>query len=179
MDFIQNIKKFLKLQSLNWTGEIILGKEKDFRPATLEDFSKLQDMDFRINFGTDGEVALSMEIDLINFKINGETFDIVYTCYAGDNEENKSLCEERDLSTEWVKYQLKQNGLVYNTMLRKKCEEEKLKIQEETKRKEKQLERKIKYLKRSIDKTKENSNREITKLEYYENLAKEIELSTN
>ena len=108
---VENIKEFLKAKGLNWTGDILTRRKKDFRPATAEDFKNLDVADYLIDFGEDGEIALSIEIDEITFKIYGETFDIGYEKYAGDNKEIKKIIkrfEDKDFSKDFMyKSQLK------------------------------------------------------------------------
>ncbi|MBR4998852.1 MAG: hypothetical protein IKY10_03130, partial [Clostridia bacterium] len=104
---VENIKEFLKAKGLNWTGDILTRRKKDFRPATAEDFKNLDVADYLIDFGEDGEIALSIEIDEITFKIYGETFDIGYEKYAGDNKEIKKIIkrfEDKDFSKDFIKF---------------------------------------------------------------------------
>lgn len=165
---VENVKAFLKELGLNWKGSIITHREKDFRPATEEDFKFLGNADYLIDFGKDGEIAISIEIDEITFKIYGESFDLAYTCYAGDNEKNLKLIrklEDKDFSNEWIKFQLKKSGLVYAAALRLKCLEKKQKINEESERKQKQYRRKIEYLNRCIEKNENARIRECNEIE--------------
>ena len=171
---VENVKEFLKSKGLNWTGDIIR-KGKNFRPATIEDFKNLEMADYLINFGNDGEIALTIEIDDITFKIYGESYDIAYSCYAGENEENKKLCEERDLTKEWIQFQLEKSGLIYAAALRIKCQQKIDDVNKEKEKRKKQLERKIEYLQRSIDKTEENAEAEIKKIKKIEKLADKFE----
>lgn len=174
MDLIENIKAFFKTKGLNWTGEIITHRKEDFRPATAEDFKFLGNADYLIDFGEDGKIALSAEIDLITFKIYGETFDVCYSCYAGDNEENKKLIEsleDKDFSKEFIQFQLKSSGLLYAAALRIKCQEQRTKVEEEAGRRVKQLTRKIGYLNSKIKKTEDEAFDKIKEINDIEKLA--------
>jgi len=175
MDIFKNIKAFLKTNGLNWTGKISRYIDQDFRPATAEDFEDLNNVDLLISFGKDGEIAMSAEIDLINFKILGESLDVACFCYAGDKDENKKLCEARDLSKDWVKFQLKRNGLVYATALRIKCVKEREKVEQKSEQRTKQLNRKISYLQRSIEKIKEDKQQHLNEIKSLEDLADEVQ----
>lgn len=178
MNLIENIKLFFEKKGLKWTGEIITHRKEDFRPATAEDFKFLSNADYLIDFGEDGKIALSAEIDEVTFKIYGESFDFCYSCYAGDNEKNIKLIrklEDKDFSKEFIKFQLEKCGLVYATLLRRKCEEQKQKVEEEKEKRVKQLTRKIDYLGRSIVKTEENAKKQIRQIKSIENLAKRYE----
>lgn len=165
MNIVLNIKNFLKDQGLRWTGMLMKGKEKQFRLAKSADFENLDYVDLLLDFGADGNMAICVEIDLFNFKIHGESFDFGFSCYAGDNDKNLKLCEERDLKQEWIKFQKQNNGLVYLTAVRKKCEEEKAKISQQRETRVKQLTKKIEFLNRSINRVKNNAQEEIKSLE--------------
>lgn len=175
MKMISCVKKFFEKQGLNWTGKILAAKDKDFRKAGEQDFEILRNNDYLISFGKDGEIALSCEIDLMTFKINGESFDCVYNCYAGDNEENKKLCEERDLSKDFINFQLKNRGLIYAVNLKKKCEKEKDRIHIETASKVKKIEKKIEVLNKRIIVIKEEEKEEINQLIEIEKMAEKVE----
>jgi len=132
MDLVEHIKNFLAQQGLNWNGEIEYEIKKnhqsiaDFRMARAEDFEKEGDTQtIIIDFGKLGQIALVVSINLINFRIEGTAPEYGFTCYAGDNDENVKLCEERDLSQEWLEYMLVNGGLVYRTALIKLCAEKK------------------------------------------------------
>lgn len=178
MDLIENIKEFLKIKGLNWTGEVSTRNGKNFRLARVEDFKYLKNADYIIDFGKDGQIALSMEIDEITFKIYGESFDVGFTCYAGHNDKNIKLVrklEDKDFSKEFIKFQLEKCGLVYATLLRKKCEEKKQEVEENEERRIGQLTRKIDYLNKSIQSTKEDSKKKIQSINRLEKLASEYE----
>ena len=174
MDIVKDIKAFLKKNGLNWTGKMMAGIDQDFSYAPVGAFEHLQTVDLLISFGKDGEIALSAEIDLINFKILGESFDVPYSCYAGHNGENKKLCEERDLSKEWVEFQLKTNGLVYATALRCRCAQKKEETIKQSEQRVKQLSRKIAYLQRSIEKVTEYKQQHLNEIKSLEDLANEV-----
>ena len=112
---LEEIKEFLNQNGLNWTGNISKSSNINFRKAAEEDFKTLEIADFLISFESDGYMAIAVELDLANFRILGETFDYAVDVYAGNNVYNKSLCEEKDLSQEWINFQLKKNGLLYFT----------------------------------------------------------------
>ena len=177
MDIVKDIKAFLGTKGLNWNGEIMAGRDKDFRPATEKDFNELDNYDFLISFGKDGEIAVSIEVDLIHFRINGESFEASCNCYAGDKEENKKLCEERDLSKEWVMFELKSNGLIYAAALKLQCAREKEKTETQSEQRVKQLDRKIAYLERSKEKVEENKNIRLNEIASIEKLVQEVENS--
>ena len=143
---INEIKKFLQTQNLNWTGEILTVANQDFRPAKEEDFKDLDIIEFLISFGKQGYMSISIEIDLANFRILGETFDCGFDKYAGKNPENKKLCKERDLSKEWVDFQFKNNSLLYSADLRVYCKKNKNILQRRYEEKEKSLNAKMKVL---------------------------------
>ena len=174
MNIVENISSFLRVNGLNWTGKLMTGKDEDFRPATAEDFEELNNVDLLISFGKDGEMALSAEIDIINFKILGESFDVACFCYAGDKEENKKLCEGRDLSKDWVKFQLKSSGLIYAVALKTKCDKEREKVEQKSEQRVKQLSRKIAYLQRSIEKVTEDKKQHLNEIKSLEDLADEV-----
>ena len=173
MDYL---KLFFKLNGLNWTGFVCGYKDDDFRPATEEDFDKLKELDYLIAFGKDGQIALNAEIDLITFKINGESFDYAVSCYAGDNNQNKKVCKERDLSKEWIKFQLQNKGMVYATALRRICKDLKDEVKDETERRIRKIKLKIEHLNNSIEKTEESYNQKIKEINKLEKMADNIEL---
>lgn len=174
MNIIENIKAFFKEKGLNWIGKIATSKDDDFRDVTPKDFEVLSNNDFLFSFGCDGEIALTCEIDLITFKINGESFDITYYSYAGDNEENKKIIEsleDKDFSQEWVTLQLKNSGLVYAVALRNKCQEEKNRIRDFSEKRRNQITKKIEYLNDKIKYINEDEIRELSSIEEIEKLA--------
>ena len=169
---VENTKEFLKLKGLNWTGNIVSHSGKTTRQAKEEDFKNLTVTDYLIDFGEEGEVSLALEVDEITFKCYGETFDIGYEKYAGNNKEIKKLIKSlnnKDFSEEFIKFQLKKSGLIYAATLRLKCLEKKNKINEDSLRREKQYRRKIDYLYRNIEK-EENSR--IKQCEEIDNILK-------
>ena len=117
---------------------------------------------------------LHYRLKLINFKIHGESFDVACSCYAGDKEENKKLCEERDLSKDWIRYQLKMNGLIYAVLLKNKCDEERAKLRQKSEQRVKQLDKKISYLKRSKEKIEEEKQNKLKEIKSLEDLADEV-----
>lgn len=172
MNNIKHIKNFFKENGLEWTGLLCGPKDDDFRPATEEDFKKLNNLDYLINFGEDGQIALNAEIDLITFIINGESFDYAVSCYA--KEEHEEVCQERNLSKEWISFQLKNRDLVFSTLLRNKCNELKDSIKEDKDRRVKRLSNKIEYLTRSIGKVEAEYERKLKDITEIENLVKEV-----
>jgi hypothetical protein len=174
MDLIANIKKFLRTKGLNWNGQIIKGKEKEVRFAGERDFENCDITDMLLSFGSDGYMAITAEIDLTNFKIHGECFDYGFSCYAGDNDKNIKLCQEQDLTKEWIEFQIKNSGLLFASALRVKCEKDKAKVKETTETRVNQLNRKIEYLQRSIDKIKSNETEKLKEIQELEKLAESI-----
>lgn len=175
---VENIKAYLQSKGLNWTGEIVSHKGKKFRPATEDDFKFLSCNDYLIDFGEAGEVVLSIEIDEMTFRCYGETFDIAYSNYAGKDKEIKKLIktfEDKDLSKEFIKFQLKNSGLVYAAALRMKCVEKKQQINEESERRQKQFKRKIEYLNRCIEKNENARIRDCKEIEKIIQLANDEE----
>lgn len=169
------IKKFFKANGLNWTGLVCGEKEDEFRPATEEDFENLSLMDYLIDFGKDGQIALNVEIDTITFKINGESNDCALSCYAGDKEENLKLCEERDLSNNWIHFQLSSKGLSFAITLREKINEARQKVVAESETRIKRIEKKIKFLTIKVEDVKEEQEQ---KLEHLSQIEKSIEYGT-
>ena len=178
MNLIENIKEFFKLKGLNWTGDILTQTGKNFRPSTEQDFESLRNLDYLIDFGEDGQIALSAEIDSITFKVYGESFDVGFTCFAGKNEKNLKLIrklEDKDLSKEFVQFQLQKCGLIYAVLLRKKCEEKTQQVEDEKQKRVNQLTRKIEYLTRNVEGTEEAAKKEIKAINGLKNLAKDFE----
>ncbi len=162
------VKKFFKSEGLNWTGLLATSKDKDFRPATEEDFEVLQEIDYLIDFGKDGQIALMAEIDLINFKINGIDNDVAVSCYPGDKNENKKLCKDRDLTKKWIQFQMSSKGLVFATMIRDRIDQERKKVVEDSESRIKKLEKKIEFLSHKIEDVKDEESqklKELTKIE--------------
>ena len=143
---INEIKEFLKQNGLNWSGEISTALNQDFYKAKEEDFKDVDIIDFLITFDNQEYMAISIELDLAKFTILGESVACGFDKYAGNNLKNKKLCEERDLSQDWVKFQLRKNGLIYATTLRSYCEKNKNRIERSYEEKEKILNAKIKVL---------------------------------
>ena len=114
---IESIKEFLKQQNLNWTGNI--SKGMDFYPADEQDFKDLEIIEFLISFGADGMMALSVEIDCANFNILGIFND--YWFEKDASEKFKELGKARDLSQEWINFQINKKGLLYAVKLRDYC----------------------------------------------------------
>jgi len=168
MKTVDCVKKFFSSIGLKWTGMLSTTKDKDFREANEEDFETLQEIDYLIDFGKDGQVALNVEIDLINFKINGESLDCGISCYPGDKNENKKLCKPRDLSKDWIKIQLMCKGLIYATLLRKKMEDEKIKIKENSDSTRKKLTKKIEYLTHRIENVDEEEKSQLKQISMME-----------
>lgn len=182
MDLIEIIKEFLKTKSLNWTGYISTHKDEDFRPAKIEDFEHLSNADYLIDFGEDGQMALSIEVDDITFKIYGESYDVGFSCYAGDNEKNIKLIqkiEDKDLSEKFIKFQLETCGLVRARYIIKRSQEEqqKIKAKHETIRTKKA--KKIKFLKQGIQNDKIFEKEELKEFLKIERMAKKYEDNEN
>ena len=174
MKTVECVKKFFSQNGLTWFYQICTSKDKKFREATEEDFEILKNNKFEIDFNQDGKVILEVEIDLITFKINGISLKHDFNCYAGEDDKNIKLCEERDLSKEWIMFQLKSKGLIYATMFRDRMEKEKEKVRAHSESRRHQLTRKIEYLNRSIERETEYEKQEIKALEDIEKLAEEI-----
>ena len=176
MKTVDCVKRFFDKNGLKWSGSIKTSKEKEFRKAEEEDFNDLKNNYYLIDFTEDGKVILKAEVDLITFKINGISFDNDFVCYSGEDDVNIHLCEERDLSTEWIKFQLKSKGLIYATMFRDRIQKEKEKVRTQSESRRKQLNRKIEYLNRSIEKVNDAEKQEINELEDIEKLAEKAGL---
>ena len=170
---IEKIKAFFNELGLNWSGKIISQIHDNEIDAKDEDFEKLKNLELIMDFGKEGKIVLSCEIDLLNFRIYGEAFDVYGYCPAGLTKESIKLCRERDVSEQWVKFQLENCDLVYATIIKKKYEEKKTQINNESERRKKQLERKIKYLNSSIDKVEEARKKEVAICDKFIKLAEE------
>lgn len=175
MNYVENIKKFLKSQGLIWTGHVYKNSKNKLKGVKDEDFEKLEEKTLIINFGEDGLCGMDAEIDIMNFRINGENTHCPFTAYAGDDEQNVVLLRERNLSKEWVQFQLKNCGLVYAVALRKKCEEEKIKVQQDAETERRHLTKKIEYLGKRLVRTNEEEERKIKKISEIEELANQVD----
>ena len=176
MKVVECVKRFLKEEGLKWKGEAFSSSKKSVVKLTEEDFDNLVERDYIIDFGKDGQVALSIEIDLITFKINGVNINTDLVCYVGDKKENEKLCEERDLSRDWIKYQLKSRGLIYATMFKKRCQEERSKVKEESEKQRKQLQKKIEYLEKKISYVDLDEKQGLKNISNLEKIVKESEV---
>ena len=157
---IERIKEFLKQNNMEWTGDIITYKDDDFRAATDKDFRLKDIYNLLISF-PDGNMCASIEIDIVGFYIVGELKGIYIENYAGNNEENQKFFEQRDLSKEWIDFQLKNYSLVYAAALRKYCEKNKQLVETRYEEKERMLKSRLESLQRD----KENSLKEYEELE--------------
>lgn len=173
---IEDIKKFLETQNLHWTGDISKSTYQDFSPAKEKDFEELDIIDFLLKFGSQGYMAISIELDLKRFNILGETFDCGFDKYAGKNIANKELCVARDLSSDWVDFQLKNNTLLYASALRVACQKERNIIKMQYKSKEEDIDRQMKEL--YIKKVTLNNEKQ-QKIEAIEDLEKRAEDAWN
>lgn len=142
---IERIKGFLEQNKLNWTGEIITMFDNDFRPAEDKDFKEKDIFNLLLSF-EEGNACLAVEIDLVSFYVLGEFHDLCFEKYAGNKEQNKELMQQRDLSKEWVEFQLKNSPLVYSTALKKYCEKRKAEIEKSYEKSEKLLKAKLNNL---------------------------------
>lgn len=174
MNYVENIKKFLKTQGLIWTGHVYKNSKNKLNNVKDSDFEKLAEKTLIINFGEDGLCGMDAEIDLMTFRINGENINCPFTAYAGDDELNVELLRERNLSKEWVQFQLKNCGLVYAVALRKKCEEEKIRVQQEAETERKHLNKKIEYLGKRLIRANAEEERKIKKISEIEEMAKDV-----
>jgi len=178
MKVVECVKRFLKQEGLIWKGEAISFSGKSIKKLTEEDFDKLTERDYIIDFGKDGQVALTMEIDLINFKIIGVNLDCTLNCYCGDKKENEKLCEERDLSKEWIKYQLMSRGLVYATMFKQRCNEEREKVKEESNKQRKQIQKKIEFLEKKMTYVDFDEKQGLKNISNLEKIVKDAEVKS-
>ena len=145
---IERIKEFLKQHNLDWTGEIITMFDDNFRTAEDKDFKEKDIYNLLISF-KEGNACLAVEIDLVSFYVLGEFKDLSFEKYAGKEEKNQELMEKRDLSKEWVEFQLKNSPLVYSIALKKFCEKRKTEIENSYNEKEKLLKVKLRNLQAS------------------------------
>lgn len=157
---IERIKAFLKQIGLDWTGEISTMYDDDFRTAEDKDF-KEKDIFYLLLSFEEGNACLVVEIDLVSFCILGEFKDIYFDKYAGIEDKNKELMKQRDLSKEWVDFQLKNSPLVYRDALKKFCEKRKQTIEKHYQEKERLLKAKLD----NLQKNKEKSLKEYEDLE--------------
>ena len=171
---INEIKGFLKQNGLEWTGDISTYKNQDFKPAKEEDFKDLDIIHFLISFENEGYMAIGIELDLIRFTILGESIGVGFDKYAG-NEKNKKLFEERDLSKEWIDFQLKNNTLVYASLLRKCCEKERKIINTMYDGREERILNKIEELQRRTKELKLERNQKLEQINQLEQKAEEAE----
>ncbi len=183
MNLIDHIKGFLLTKGLNWNGEIEYeiktkkGKVADFRQAESYDFEKEgEEQTIIIDFNKDGQIALEVAIDLINFKILGIALDYGLTCYAGKNDKNEKLCRERDLSNEWLKYMLVNGGLVYRTAIKELLDMKKVEAKEFLNKRVNDLDRKIGYLEKKKDYEKQSYENKIADLKKLEKKVDSIEI---
>ncbi len=179
MNLIDHIKKFLATKGLNWTGEIEfakmdkIGTWADFRQAEIRDFEiEGQTQTIVIDFSKDGQIALVVVIDLINFEIKGIAPEYGLTCYAGDNDENVELCRERDLSQEWLEYMLVNGGLVYRSAIINLCAEKKILAETSFNNHQKIIDREIENLERKRTIARKEFEEKITSLSKLEEKAK-------
>lgn len=157
---IERIKAFLKQNGLDWTGKISTMYDDDFRTAEDKDFKEKDIYNLLISF-EEGDACLSVEIDLVSFYVLGEFKDIYFDKYAGIEDKNKDLMKQRDLSKEWIDFQMKNNRLVYSVALKKYCEKRKAIIEKHYEEKEKLLIAKL----NNLQKNKEKSLKEYEDLE--------------
>lgn len=183
MNLVEHIKEFLKKQGLNWNGEIEYkiktkkGKVADFRQAESSDFEKEGEQQIIIiDFKEDGQIALEVSIDLMNFKILGTALDFGLTCYAGEHDKNIKLCRERDLSNEWLKYLLVNGGLVYRTAIKNILDMKKQEAEQYLNKRIGDLDRKIGYLEKKKDYEKQSYEKKISNLKKLEKKVDSIEM---
>ena len=134
--------------------------DDDFRPAEDKDFKEKDIYNLLLSF-EEGNACLLVEIDLVSFYVLGEFKDIYFDKYAGIEDKNKDLMKQRDLSKEWIDFQMKNNGLVYITAVKKYCENRKAIIEKHYDEKEKLLKEKL----NNLQKNKEKSLKEYEALE--------------
>ena len=149
---IERIKAFLKQNGLDWTGDISTMYDDDFRPAEDKDFKEKDIYNLLLSF-EEGNACLLVEIDLVSFYVLGEFKDIYFDKYAGIEDKNKELMKQRDLSKEWIDFQMKNNGLVYITAVKKYCENRKAIIEKHYEEKEKLLKEKLNNLQKNREKS--------------------------
>ena len=149
---IERIKAFFKQNGLNWTGDISTMYDDDFRPAEDKDFKEKDIYNLLLSF-EEGNACLLVEIDLVSFYVLGEFKDIYFDKYAGIEDKNKELMKQRDLSKEWIDFQMKNNGLVYITAVKKYCENRKAIIEKHYEEKEKLLKEKLNNLQKNREKS--------------------------
>ncbi|MFQ6752620.1 MAG: hypothetical protein ACLRFL_03555 [Clostridia bacterium] len=184
MNLVEHIKNFLAKQGLNWNGEIEYdiktkkGKVADFRQAEASDFEKEGDQQtIIIDFGKNGQIALVVGIDLIDFHIYGIDPGWAMTAYPGDNDEIMELCDEhRDLSNEWFEYMLVNGGLVYRQAIIKICAKKKEEAEEYLNKRLLDLDRKIGYLEKKKGYEKAAYKEKITELNKLEKKIYTIEM---
>lgn len=183
MNLIGHIKNFLATEGLNWNGEIEYkiktkkGKVADFRQAESSDFEKEgEQQTIIIDFGKDGQIALEVSIDLMNFKILGIALDYGLTCYSGEDDKNEKICRERDLSNEWFKYMLVNGGLVYRTAIKNILDMKKVEAEEYLNKRINDLDRKIGYLEKKKDYEKQSYEKKISNLKKLEKKVDSIEI---
>ena len=139
---IESIKKFLNKYNLEWKGHIATIYSPEFYNAGKKDFKEKEIVKFLIYTGENKCLEVYIEIDIA-------TFEVVSIKEKDDNgiERNveiESIIEKKDLSQEWIKFQLSENSLIYAVALKEYCEKHKKRINLE-------YDKKVEKIKKRLD----------------------------
>ncbi len=159
---IESIKLFFNKLGIEWNGLIKTNNHKAFREANVQDFDKIKMCTFVVKTKEKGEFFIIAEIDEMNFNI----YDI-----SLKNQFDEIV---KDMSNEWIEFRLKTKGLIFATRLKKKCAEKRENIKAEHEKKKKQLLDKIEHLKKRLEYKEKETEEDLAKIDFIENLTNNI-----
>ena len=177
MEFIQNVKLFFESLGLNWNGTIYNAKTKDFIEAKEEDFNSLKKQTYMLDFRDGDSCGLVAEISHSTFIVNGEDFELSLYENSPNYIENIKKIESLDnidLSEKFIKFSLKNMGLVYALLIKRKFEEKKEVINSDAEKRQKQLTRKIDFLNKSLKLNEQTRAEKIEQIDAYLNMTEDV-----